>query len=482
MFAFLLIFSSSFLFHPAVSPDVVISQVYGAGGNSGATFRNDFVELFNRSSSAVSLSGWSLQYSSATGASWSKVDLSGNLGPGQYYLIQLASGGTAGTILPSPDATSTIAMAATAGKVALVRTVSLLSGACPQSSNIADLTGYGTTANCFEGSGPTPVPSAARSIIRGNNGCDDSDNNSLDFTSVAPQPRNLASFARPCQSSPPPPPPPPEEPSSKSGGHVLVFPFYSSSSSSPSMENTSISITNSDESHSVTLHLFFILSESNDSADRFLRLTPNQTVSMLASEIDPGVAGSILAVPVDAMTGCPVRFAGVTGTARIKLASQQAGNMNAIALQMVDGPLSACSAKASVECYAPRVIGGSIVSPEDGYRQMLVITRIGGTLEPFIGAVLNDVESAFSFSITSASSQLRAFIDSRFPGTTPGIGSIIPAGRSGWIKLWSQSDGAIVGVILTHNPRASVSISAGRNLHHLSLTRCSISVPVVIPT
>jgi len=32
----------------AASPDLVISQVYGAGGNAGATHNADFVEIFNR--------------------------------------------------------------------------------------------------------------------------------------------------------------------------------------------------------------------------------------------------------------------------------------------------------------------------------------------------------------------------------------------------------------------------------------------------
>jgi hypothetical protein len=52
----------------AHAADVVISQVYGAGGNGGAIYQNDFVELFNRSSSPVSLAGWSVQYGSSTGA------------------------------------------------------------------------------------------------------------------------------------------------------------------------------------------------------------------------------------------------------------------------------------------------------------------------------------------------------------------------------------------------------------------------------
>ena len=50
----------------ALSADIVISQVYG-GGATQVQYTNDFVELFNRGTSAVSLAGWSIQYASATG-------------------------------------------------------------------------------------------------------------------------------------------------------------------------------------------------------------------------------------------------------------------------------------------------------------------------------------------------------------------------------------------------------------------------------
>src|SRR5688572_21972962 len=77
----------------AVSPDVVISQVYGGGGNSGATLRNDFVELFNRGDSAVDLDGWSLQYGSSGGTTWfNRTNLSGTIEPGEYFLVQQAAG------------------------------------------------------------------------------------------------------------------------------------------------------------------------------------------------------------------------------------------------------------------------------------------------------------------------------------------------------------------------------------------------------
>ena len=51
----------------AQSQTLVISQVYGGGGNSGATYSNDFIEIYNRGATAVDLTGWSIQYASAAG-------------------------------------------------------------------------------------------------------------------------------------------------------------------------------------------------------------------------------------------------------------------------------------------------------------------------------------------------------------------------------------------------------------------------------
>src|SRR6476469_823360 len=65
------------------SSKVVISQVYGGGGNGGATYKNDFIELFNRSADSVSVQGWSVQYASASGISWQKTSLTGKIGPGR---------------------------------------------------------------------------------------------------------------------------------------------------------------------------------------------------------------------------------------------------------------------------------------------------------------------------------------------------------------------------------------------------------------
>lgn len=177
--------------------NIVISQLYGGGGNAGATLKNDFIEIFNRGNAAQSLTGWSVQYGSSTGTTWAATNLSGTLQPGQYYLIQ-ESQGTGGTVsLPTPDATGTIAMSATAGKVALVSSTTLLSGACPTGGTVVDMVGFGS-ANCSEGT-PTPALTNTTAAIRNSGGCTDTDSNAGDFTAgVAPNPRNTASATHTC--------------------------------------------------------------------------------------------------------------------------------------------------------------------------------------------------------------------------------------------------------------------------------------------
>jgi predicted extracellular nuclease len=176
---------------------VVISQVYGGGGNSGAPLRSDYIELHNNSTATVSVDGWSVQYASATGTSWQRTNLAGSIPAGGYYLVKQADGAnTAAPPLPTPDATGTIPMAGGAGKVALVDNVATLSGACP-TSNI-DFVGFGSTANCAEGTAPTPAPSNTLAVLRADNGCTDSNNNGADFATAAPAPRNGASPALVC--------------------------------------------------------------------------------------------------------------------------------------------------------------------------------------------------------------------------------------------------------------------------------------------
>jgi len=213
----LLIGPSSQTVYAQAANHVVISEVYGGGGNSGSTYKNDFVELYNPTSSSVDVSGWSVQYASATGtSSWQVTNLTGTIAPHGFFLVGEAAG-TGGTVsLPTPDVVGTLALSSTAGKIALVSSTSALSGANPASASLVDKVGFGTTANGYEGSGPAPAPSNSTSIERkanssststtmGAGGADeiagngyDSDNNANDFvTRSAPQPQNSASPVEP---------------------------------------------------------------------------------------------------------------------------------------------------------------------------------------------------------------------------------------------------------------------------------------------
>jgi predicted extracellular nuclease len=175
--------------------NVLISQVYGGGGNTGAIYTNDFIELHNPGDAPADLAGWSVQYAGDMGQLFGtgKTDLYGTIPPGGYYLIQEGSSGTTGSPLPAPDATGNIGMGRNAGKVALVKSTELLPASnCPlDNPNVVDFIGYGTTTDCFYVA-PAGDLSATTAALRKNSGCTDTKNNGADFEVLAPVPRNSA--------------------------------------------------------------------------------------------------------------------------------------------------------------------------------------------------------------------------------------------------------------------------------------------------
>jgi uncharacterized protein len=176
----------------ALSSDVVISAVYGGGGNSGATIRNDFIELANLTDNPVDVAGWSVQYASAAGSVFQVTSLSGSIPAHGRYLVREAAGAGGTLDLPTPDATGSIPMSATSGVVALVTVQIPLVGcgiSCSTAPNVKDLVGYGATANVetLAAPGLTNTTADARS-----GAMVDTDNNSSDFTSGVPQATNTA--------------------------------------------------------------------------------------------------------------------------------------------------------------------------------------------------------------------------------------------------------------------------------------------------
>lgn len=203
---FLILLVSSAIAAQAQPAHLVISQIYGSGGNTGALYRYDYIELYNPTASAISLAGWSLQYSGATGKTWNsnKANLSGSVAPGKYFLVQCGNPGTEGVLLPTPDfIAADITISTSSGKVALVSNTTVFTVNCPlPNAAIVDFVGFGT-ADCAETAAATgPVTSnTTSSITRLNSGCTDADNNSADFVLATASPRNSTSNGHTCNST-----------------------------------------------------------------------------------------------------------------------------------------------------------------------------------------------------------------------------------------------------------------------------------------
>jgi uncharacterized protein len=177
---------------------VVISQAYVAGGEPGATYRSDFIELHNIGNTPINVTGWSVQYADADSTAWKRTLLNGSIPGGGYFLVPALSGGASGAELPLSDALPTFQMNAAAGKIALVKDQNLIFQSCITSPSltIADFVGYGD-ADCGEYA-PTSAPTPSTAIGRTSYGCTDINSNPRDFALIAPNPKNSQSAPQLC--------------------------------------------------------------------------------------------------------------------------------------------------------------------------------------------------------------------------------------------------------------------------------------------
>jgi len=188
--------------NPNNTGGIVISQVFGGGGNTGAPYNADYVELHNNGSTAQTITNYSVQYYSPTGTlTWSgKAKIpTATIPAGGYYLVQMSAAGvTNGVALPTPDyvANPAISMSSTNGRVALVKDTFALT-ACSIASSVIDFVGYGISI-CYEGSAAVSALNTTTAAFRINNGCYDTNYNSTDFTTGTPAPRNSASPVNIC--------------------------------------------------------------------------------------------------------------------------------------------------------------------------------------------------------------------------------------------------------------------------------------------
>ena len=198
------------------SGNIVVSQIYGAGGTAGATYNASYIELFNRTNVPADFNGYQTRIA-PTGSGQFEFSISVVssrsyfIAAGQRLLIQIGNAGTNGAALPvTPDFViaspgppiPTIALG-TAGKIAItLPNAPTFSTPCPlPDSNIVEFVGFGSAANCFEGSAPTPTLTNRAAALRAANGCTDSDDNAGDFSLGTPAPRNSSSPVTPCASA-----------------------------------------------------------------------------------------------------------------------------------------------------------------------------------------------------------------------------------------------------------------------------------------
>ncbi|HNG34715.1 MAG TPA: hypothetical protein PK012_33875, partial [Blastocatellia bacterium] len=276
-------------------------------------------------------------------------------------------------------------------------------------------------------------------------------------------------------------------------GSVLVYNVYTSASD-PTRQNTRIALTNTHPTRSTAVHLFFVDGTSCSVADANVCLTANQTTIFQASDLDPGTTGYIVAVAVGA-DGCPINFNYLIGDEYVKFAGGHAANLGAEAIAALAGGLPSCNANSVTAQLnfdgvsynqVPRALAlDNVPSRADGNDTMLILNRFGGNLGIGAGTLINlfgifydDSEKSVSFGFGGSSSspgtcQFRSSLSNAFPRVTPRFETFISAGRSGWARIYSQSDIGLLGAVLNFNPNAGTNggaFTGGHNLHKLTLT------------
>ena len=172
--------------------DIQIQEVYGGGGNSGAAFQSDFVELVNTSDEDLDIDGWTLQYSSAGGTfngGQNTLTLEGTVPAGEVFLIQLAAGNGNGEPLPAADFSGGINASGSQGVFALSDaegTLQCTGATCAEDPAVIDVVGWGEAAT-FSGEAPAPGTSNSTSIER----IAASGENASDFEAGEPTPGQL---------------------------------------------------------------------------------------------------------------------------------------------------------------------------------------------------------------------------------------------------------------------------------------------------
>jgi hypothetical protein len=288
--------------------------------------------------------------------------------------------------------------------------------------------------------------------------------------------------------------------SDQKAGSILVYNVYSSNAANAAANDTRINITNTSSTSGVIVHLFFV-AEGCAVADFKLPMSENFTYTFRTSEFDPGINGYIVAVASDS-DGLPHSHNWLIGDEYVKLATPAGASANlgaeAIAAHFADntsiGNKDATTATLRFGIdynRLPAVVAVSNIPSRANQNQTtLILNRISGSLAETMDSVprlftlvYDDQEVAYSASIPGGSCQRSIILSDDVPRTAPRFTSIIPAGRSGWMRIYSQ-DGSIplLGAVINYNPTvgSADAFSGGHNLHKLRFTSTVINVTIPV--
>jgi hypothetical protein len=301
-------------------------------------------------------------------------------------------------------------------------------------------------------------------------------------------------------------------------GSVLFYNYYTSDALS-SQVNTRISITNANPTQDIALHFFYVDSVTCNVADAFMCLTHNQTYTFDASDLDPNVTGYLIITAVDAQ-GRPVSFNYLAGDALIVTPTAHRFGLAAVAAARRDGnfasPINSDALSATMFFngdqydYLPfAMVLDSFPSQVSGIGAPLADTRLYAYTplsdlitgdSSFSGLLFflvhDDQEHTFSGQLP-----LNCFITSdkqRVTSirTSPNLNTIVPAGRTGWMKFYASGRRTIVGdtagctVTLSNVPLMGATatrvgtFTGGHNLRYATTFNApgySITIPVISP-
>ena len=274
-------------------------------------------------------------------------------------------------------------------------------------------------------------------------------------------------------------------------GSVLIYNIYTSTVTT-TRQDTRITLTNVNSVHKTYVHLFFVDGSNCSIADMFVTLTQNQTMSIMASDIDPGVTGYIVAVATNEM-GCPIVANDLIGEVFVKFESGHKANLPAIGIAGLASGAAACDSSTVLATLnfdgvmynqLPRALAiDSLPARAESNSTMLIVNRLGGNLTTgasslgsLSGLLFDDAEVSASFTLTGGTCQLRNILGSNFPRTAPRYDTMIPAGRTGWMKFWAIDDHALSGAMINFS---TGRFNQGHNLHALTTTdTASFTIPV----